>query len=986
MQTHEFIQSSVVATGVLPSFIATAELSRAQPIDLHVDATDVAQKILHARLEIPARPGEVKLVYPKWIPGEHGPTGPINNLVDVKMSAGGQALEWRRDDVDMFAFHVTVPAGATNLEVALDFLLTSGNGKYSSGGSVTEQLIDLNWNQLLLYPQGPGASEIQFAASLRLPEGWKFGTALPLARELGNDLEFAPASLERLVDSPLIAGRYFRTIELTPGEQPAHYLDMVADSLAALEIKPEDIQHYKNLVAETGALFGARHYRNYHFLLTLSDHVASFGLEHHESSDDRSGEESLTDEKKMKLFAGLLPHEMVHSWNGKYRRPAGLATADYQQPMKGDLLWVYEGLTTYLGNVLTARCGLWTNADFQQYIALISAGMDQRAGRSWRPLSDTTSAAQLLYEASAEGDARRRSVDFYPEGMMIWLEADTIIREQTHGSRSLNDFCKAFYGGQSGPPTVVPYTIDDVIAALNKVAPFDWKGFFQKRIYDVNARAPLGGIENGGWHLGYTNQPTGMLKATEGARKFTDMSYCLGFSVMSEDGTIKSVIPGSPADRAGMSPGLKLVAVNNRSWTPELLRTATKSAVTNSAPIQLLVKNEDYFKTCSLDYHEGEKYPCLERDASEPDLLGDILKPLAPETSEETAPTNVGGYGLSNQARALRIEFPARNQELHRRGIISRAERHFFITLVGLFDFFHVHFDSKARRCGDGDGSVDNFQRLFRQALAVLPNPVRINSGNFSRRGGGDMREHRERNIEVIVRVRTPGEPAPIAAELRHAHGALHGPEMRIGQRNIHGLQLQRVGQLRPIGSDHVRRRREAGRAAKFRHYLAAGFSILRSAGIFGVSQNFVLIGAKRNRFRERPRAIRIERDAGFRKTFCQCGDSFHFLHAGEDAAFEFEIIKAITRMRRVGEAHDAVHRQRLFVTQSQPVIFRIRCAEIRQVRFLAIANVKQIAERFDGVALLAFTQQCRDGNLEELPQQVEQRAFNRGDRMDGCP
>ena len=616
---------------LLPVFcllIATAGLCQAQPITLRVDATDTARKILHARLEIPAQPGELTLVYPKWIPGEHGPTGPINNLVDLTMSASGKVLDWHRDDVDMYAFHVTVPTGATNVEVALDFLLNSGNGKYSNGGSVTEQLLDLNWNQLLLYPRGVAASQIQFAASLRLPDGWKFGTALPLARASANELEFAPTSLERLVDSPLIAGRYFRTIELTPGEQPAHYLDMVADSAAALEIKPEDIQHYKNLVAETGALFGARHYRSYHFLLTLSDHVASFGLEHHESSDDRSGEESLTDEKKKKMFAGLLPHEMVHSWNGKYRRPAGLATADYQQPMKDDLLWVYEGLTTYLGNLLTARSGLWTNADFQQQIAIIGASMEQRAGRTWRPLSDTTAAAQLLYDAPDQGDSRRRSVDFYPEGLLIWLEADTIIREQTHGGHSLNDFCKEFYGGQSGPPAVVPYSIDDVIAALNKVAPFDWKEFFQKRIYAINPHAPLGGIENGGWHLAYTNQPTGMLKCFEGARKTTDMSYCLGFSVNSEEGTIKSVIPGSPADRAGMSPGLKLVAVNNRSWTPELLRTATKLAFTNSAPIQLLVKNEDYFKTCSLDYHEGEKYPCLERDASQPDLLGDILKPL----------------------------------------------------------------------------------------------------------------------------------------------------------------------------------------------------------------------------------------------------------------------------------------------------------------------------------------------------------------------
>jgi predicted metalloprotease with PDZ domain len=608
--------------------VAAAGLSPAQPIALHVDATDTARKILHARLEIPAQPGELTLVYPKWIPGEHGPTGPINNLVDLNMTANGQPIPWRRDDVDLYAFHVTVPAGVTNIEVALDFLLTTGDGRYSSGSSVTEQLLDLNWNQVVLYPQGAEAGGIEFAATLRLPAGWKFGTALPLAKESADELEFAPASLERLVDSPLIAGRYFRSLALSPGEQPAHFLDMVADSSAALEIKPEDERHFKQLVAETGALFGARHYRDYHFLLTLSDHVQRFGLEHHESSDDRTAEDSLVDEHKRTMFAGLLPHEMVHSWNGKYRRPAGLATPDYQQPMKDDLLWVYEGLTTYLGNVLTVRSGLWTNENFRQSIALVAADMDQRTGRAWRPLSDTTASAPLLYQAPDQGDTRRRSVDFYPEGMLIWLEADTIIRRQTHGARSLNDFCREFYGGSSGPPQVIPYTLEDVTAALNNVTPYDWKGFFQKRVYEINPRAPLGGLENGGWHLAYTNEPTAFLKCAETVRKITDLSFSLGISVNTEDGLIKTVVPGSPADRAGIAPGNKLVAVNSRSWTPELLRTAVKFAATHAAPVQLLVRNDDYFKTCDLDYHDGPKYPCLERDPGKPDLLDDILKPL----------------------------------------------------------------------------------------------------------------------------------------------------------------------------------------------------------------------------------------------------------------------------------------------------------------------------------------------------------------------
>jgi predicted metalloprotease with PDZ domain len=490
---------------------------------------------------------------------------------------------------------------------------------------VTAQLLDLSWNDVVLYPKGVKADAIQFVSTLRIPKGWKFGTALPLAKQSGDELEFYPASLERLIDSPVIAGRFFRRIALTPGGHPAHFIDMVADSAAALEMRPADVEHFKRLVAETGALFSARHYRDYHFLLTLSDNVQHFGLEHHESSDDRTGERSLIDEKERELFAGLLPHEMVHSWNGKYRRPAGLATPDYQKPMKDNLLWVYEGLTTYLGNVLTARCGLWTTSQFHQELALIAADMDFQPGRKWRPLSDTTDAAQLLYEAPRRGAARRRSVDFYPEGLLIWLEADTIIREQTHGKRSLDDFCSEFYGGESGPPKVVSYTFDDLLAALNNICPYDWRGFFHRRVYQIDPHAPLGGVENSGWKLAYTNQPPELLQAAEALRKFTDMRFSLGLT-LNTDGGVVDVTPGSPADRAGMAPGLKLLAVNDRRWTSEILRTAVEAAKTNSAPIRLLCENDDYFKTFNLDYHGGERYPCLERDITKPDMLAAILQ------------------------------------------------------------------------------------------------------------------------------------------------------------------------------------------------------------------------------------------------------------------------------------------------------------------------------------------------------------------------
>ena len=614
-------------TAAFALFLAASAVAQNTPISVDVDATDAPRKIIHSHLRSPVQPGKLTLLYPKWIPGEHMPSGPITDLVNLKFNAAGKAVPWQRDAEDMCAFLLDVPAGVDALDVTLDFLVPPNSGEFSSGASATPQLVDLSWNQLLLYPKGAKSSDIQYTATLRLPAGWKFGTALPLANESSGRLEFSPVSLETLVDSPVIAGAFLRSIDLTPGETPSHTLHVVADSAAELEIKPEDIRHFSRLTQEADALFGARHYRNYHFLLTVSDHVAHFGLEHHESSDDRQGDRYLTDEDTFKAGAYLLPHEMVHSWNGKYRRPAGLATPDYDQPMKDELLWVYEGLTDYLGVILTARSGLWTRENFEDYLAQTAAELDHETGRAWRPLSDTTIAAPFLYLAREEGTAMRRAVDFYTEGDLIWLEADVIIRRQTVGKRSLDDFCKKFHGGLSTPPRVVPYTKEDVIAALNEIAPRDWNQFFQERIYSVNPRAPLGGIENAGWRLVYNDKIPEMLKTRESVRKYTDVSFSLGFMV-NEDGGIMDVIPDTPADQAGLSAADKLVAVNGRSWTPENLRDAIKAAVTNTAPIELLIKNEDFYKTCRLDYHGGEKYPHLERDPSKPDLLTEILNPV----------------------------------------------------------------------------------------------------------------------------------------------------------------------------------------------------------------------------------------------------------------------------------------------------------------------------------------------------------------------
>lgn len=615
-------------------WLAVSALAQTAPIRLDVDATDAPRGLLHARLHIPAGPGQLTLFYPKWIPGDHMPDGPINNVTGLAFSANGKPLDWRRDDEDMFTFHLEVPAGADGVDVSLDFLLPGSGGSFSAGVSSTAKLLDLSWNQVLLYPQTSAPLKLPFVATLKLPAGWKFGTALPIGistRNQPGEVEFLPAPLETLIDSPVIAGEYFRVVDLSSGQPPVQVIDIVADSAAALEMKPEEIRHFSHLVTEANALFGAHHYRDYHFLLTLSDRVAHFGLEHHESSDDRLGENYLTDDSVLRASTDLMPHEMAHSWNGKYRRPAGLATPDYQQPMHDELLWVYEGLTDYLGKLLAARSGLQTNDDFRETFALTAAMLDHRTGREWRSLADTAIAAQLLYDSPADDVSRRRSTDFYPEGDLIWLDADVRIRQQTHGGKSLDDFCKLFHGGESGPPKVVPYTYDDVLNALNKIAPGDWNAFFQQRVYEITRRAPLGGIENGGWRLAYTNEEPALLKTREGQRKFVDLSYSIGLN-LGTDGEIHDVVPGTPAEAAGIGSGMKLVAVDERAWSAELLRTAIKTAATNTAPIELLVQNGDYYKTFRLDYHGGEKYPCLERDPARPDLLDEIIRPLTPET------------------------------------------------------------------------------------------------------------------------------------------------------------------------------------------------------------------------------------------------------------------------------------------------------------------------------------------------------------------
>jgi len=597
--------------------------------NLTVDCREAPRRILHAKLTLPVAAGPLTLRYPKWIPGEHGPNGPIVDVAGIVVRAGNRVVPWRRDDVDLYAIHVDVPAGASTLEVAFDYLAPADRNMYSSGGSTTASLFALEWNLVVLYPDGVSQHDFIVTPHLVVPHGWRYGTALETAKASGDEISFRPVPLETLVDSPVIAGEFFRSFPL--GGEPAHTLDVVADSQAALAIEPSFLEGVRRLVAEAGALFGTRHYARYHFLLTLSDRVAHFGLEHHQSSDNRTRERFFIDREARLLSAGLLPHEFVHSWNGKFRRPAGLATDGFDKPMRGDLLWVYEGLTQYFGWVLTMRAGLVPSEWWRDDLAATASLMDTRAGRVWRPLEDTAVGAQLLHRSTPEWQSWRRAADYYPEGLLVWLDADVLIRTRTNGARSLDDFARVFYGGPNHGAEVKPYTLDELVATLDKIAPYDWRGFFRTRIDDVQPRAPLGGITGGGWRLVYDAKPNERLHAIQQEDKVESFSDSLGF-LMKEDGQVEDVIPGTPAAKAGLAPAMRVLGVDGRKLTKESIDDALKL---DRGTIELLVLNSDFYKVLRVAYRGGDKEPHLQREAGKSDLLSAIGKPL----QTVTAPT-----------------------------------------------------------------------------------------------------------------------------------------------------------------------------------------------------------------------------------------------------------------------------------------------------------------------------------------------------------
>ena len=644
-----------------PALLAAAltlpALAQKPPIQITADLSDAPRKLYHAEVDLPVTPGPLTLTTPKWIPGNHRPTGPVDDITGVVFTVNGQPLPWRRDDVDLYQFHLTIPKGVTTLHAHLDCIVIS---------RISEKIATLEWEKLLLYPANTPVKNIPIQPSVKVPAGWGIGTALTPTglgeasvgavgsvidgNSAGNGTSksqivgtstthYAPTTVEQLEDSPVITGQYFHEFPLAPEVKPAHFIDVVSDDPKDSQLRPALLAEIANLVREAGAMYTSHHYHQYHFLLTLSDVAGGEGLEHGQSSDNGVGEKGFSDSKHQLAESDLLAHEFTHSWNGKYRRPANLYQTDFEKAQQGSLLWVYEGMTQYLGNVLAARSNLKTQAQYRDMLAMSAAELDYRPGRIWRPTEDTAIAASILRGGNPAWANWKRGQDYYQEGELFWLDADTLIRQKTNNAKSLNDFEHIFLGkgGDTGPD-IVPYDRSELIRDLNQVLPYDWATFMHERIDVINPRADVAGIERGGYRLVYTDKPNPSEKimAESGSRRarVRNVWFSLGLSV-SSDGTINDVRWGSPADKARIAPGQKLLAVNGNIVSPDVMKDAIAAAKGTTEPIHLILQADSFIHTADIDYHEGPRYPRLERIEGTPATLDDITKPL---TKPESAP------------------------------------------------------------------------------------------------------------------------------------------------------------------------------------------------------------------------------------------------------------------------------------------------------------------------------------------------------------
>ncbi len=616
------LNSQPQATAKTDTISAPRDVAYPGTIQLTVDASDVTRGIfkVHERVPVPG-PGDLVLLYPKWLPGHHSPSGQINKVAGFRASANGRELDWERDTLDVYAFHVTVPPGVPAIDVEFQYL--SPTAENQGRVVATPDMASIQWIANSLYPAGYYVRDIPVQPSVVVPKGWKVATALRPSGEGASRIDYPVTSYEILMDSPLIAGAHYRRIALSPDVA----LDVIADNQEELAAKPDQIAAHKRLVDQAVRLFGAQHYDHYDLLLTISDYLGGSGLEHHRSSEDGVKRGYFTDWDNVLRDRNLLPHEFTHSWNGKYRRGADLWTPDYRTPMQDSLLWVYEGQTQFWGYVLGARSGMLSKQDTLDAIASTAAtyGYDT-PGRSWRPLLDTTNDPIIAQRSPQPWRSWQRSEDYYSEGQLIWIDVDRIIRRQSAGKRSIDDFARAFFGMRDRDWGELTYTFDDVVATLNRVQPYDWRTYLQRKVYDIAAQPPLEGITQGGYRLVFTDEPTKWIKSSEKSGKSNDLTYSGGFTV-DNDGKIGSVLWDSPAFNAGLSVGSALVAVNGRNFSGDAIKAAIKAAAGNGPAPELLIHDGDVYRTVKLDWHGGLRYPRLEKVGTGEGTLDALLAP-----------------------------------------------------------------------------------------------------------------------------------------------------------------------------------------------------------------------------------------------------------------------------------------------------------------------------------------------------------------------
>jgi predicted metalloprotease with PDZ domain len=614
--------SRPAATAKIDNIPAARDIPYPGTIQLTVDASDVTRGIFKVRQHVPVPgPGDFVLLYPKWIPGGHTPRGEINKITGFRATAGGKPLEWVRDNLDVYAFHVNVPQGVSAIDVEFQYVSsTDGNqGRIVA----TPEMASIQWLSNSMYPARYFVRDIPVQASVIVPDGWKVATALRPSGQAGGRIDYPVTSYEILMDSPLIAGAHYRRIELTPDVA----IDVIADNEEQLAATPEQIATHRRLVDQALKTFGAQHYDHYDFLLTISDYLGGNGLEHHRSSEDGVKRGYFTEWNDVLRDRNLLPHEYTHSWNGKFRRPADLWTPDYRTPMQDSLLWVYEGQTQFWGYVLGARSGMLSKQDTLDAIAATAAAYSTGTpGRAWRPLIDTTNDPIISSRAPQPWRSWQRSEDYYSEGQLIWMDVDRIIRQQSRGRRSIDDFSRAFFGIRDRDWGEVTYTLDDIVATLNKVQPYDWRAYLQRRVYDVAASPPLEGITQGGYRLVYTDQPTSWWKSGEKRGKNTDLTYSGGF-VLDKDGKVTGVLWDSAAFNAGMTVGSQIVAVDGHKFDADELKRAIRDAAGSGPAPELLILDGDVYRTVKLDWHGGLKYPRLEKVGKGPGTLDALLAP-----------------------------------------------------------------------------------------------------------------------------------------------------------------------------------------------------------------------------------------------------------------------------------------------------------------------------------------------------------------------